>query len=282
MPTPIKLVVFTLAAMCGISCSFVRLSGQVVAAAPVPPPAARDLPLEAAEDWVGRALFLRGFPGGDDLEYDRQGHLTVQTKPTDWTLAAMDVSSVSHKSPEILEFTGVRVAIRYNADQHTFERHPMKNEKVRLELAIDNNPKAVNAALTNIFSVGIDVALQRSMPSYWLHYFIPATDWPDALKGQVIVAAATLLPPDVQAPQPEKVREPVYTAEAKQDRVRGTVTLRVVVDTTGRPQRVTVRSPLGYGLDARAAEGILEDHFKPGTKAGTPAAVEMIINQIYE
>ncbi len=234
-----------------------------------------------AENWVGRALILRGFPAGDELKYDTAGHLLGEGKVTDWTLAGFELQKASRRGDGELQLDGVRVAIRFNPDQHAFERHPQKAEAVRVLLP-DQTPQQVAAALPAIFSVGIDPALQRSMPPYWSHYFIPGLAWDDALAGQTVLGVGAKMPEGVVYPVAEKKPEPGYTTQATLDHVHGTVQLQIDVDAAGEPRRIVVRQPLGYGLDAKTVEAIAKYRFKPGTLNGAAVAVRMTVNQGFD
>ncbi len=248
-----------------------------------PPPAASDAALDAASAIIGRAAILRGFYAGSELAFDATGHIHGSPKAVDWTLAAVDVQKLTRRPDGSIQMDGTRVAIRYNPDQHTFDRHPLKGAPIRIELAAPASESAVRAALANIFSIGIDPALQRSMPPLWRHYFLSTLDWgPDSLAGQTILPAAVKVPDQVDYPLLDKKSEPGYTAEAAQDKVKGTVQLRIVVDAEGIPRRIAVRQPLGYGLDERAAEAVGHWRFHPGTRDGKPAAFELLINQAFD
>lgn len=244
--------------------------------------AARDEAVEAATALVGRATILRGFYGGGELRYDAAGKVQGQPKGVDWTLAGMDVQEVSRGSGGEIEMEGVRVAIRYNPDQHTFERHPLKETKVRIEFPAPD-AKQSRETLAAIFSVGIDPALQRSMPPAWKHYFIPATDWgADDLAGKTIVPANVKATPGLEFPVLVKKGEPEFTGEAVKDRVKGTVQLRLVVGVDGVPRRIAIRQPLGYGLDERTVEAAAKYRFQAGTQDGKPVPMEVIVTQSFE
>jgi TonB family protein len=241
-----------------------------------------DPELIAAQGWVGRALILRGFPAGDDLKYTARGELVGPAKVTDWTLAGFELQTVTRRTTGDLQLDGLRVAIRYNSDQHVFERHPQKQGAMRLVLASPAAGK-LDAALGAMFSVGIDPALQRSMPAYWRHYFIPSEEWPaDGLTGQTIFGAGGKAPEGANYPVAEKKPEPGYTPEAIQDHVHGSVQVRVDVDASGTPQRVVIRQPLGYGLDAKTVAAVERYRFQPGVLEGSPVAVEVTVNQSFE
>src|SRR5271156_2327505 len=93
---------------------------------------AEDKTVAAAETLIGKALFLRGFYLQNTLDYDAAGKVSGVPKGGDWTLAAVNVLKVERRSAAEIELDGVRVAIRYNADAHEFQRHPLNDEKMRL------------------------------------------------------------------------------------------------------------------------------------------------------
>jgi len=266
------------------------LSGRAMATRRLPgiqaSPAPRDPALEGAEALVGRALFLRGFYGGNDLTYDVLGHVKGDPKLVDWTLAGVDVQKVTRRGAGVgageLELDGLRVAMRYNPEQHIFERHPQKDEKLRIVLAVNAEARGLQGALATIFAVGIDPALQRSMPAYWRHYFSPQLKWPDDdLTGQTIIPSNAPAG-GLEFPVAEKRPEPDFTSQARLDKVKGLVQMRVTVGTDGQPRRIAIRQPLGYGLDAKTAENLAKYRFRPGMRDGKPVAVEVIVNQLYD
>jgi TonB family protein len=78
---------------------------------------------------------------------------------------------------------------------------------------------------------------------------------------------------DVKAPVVIRRVEPVYTAEARQNRVSGIVIVEVVIDTTGRVRNVQILKPLPSGLDQAAVDAVKQWEFKPGTLNGSPVPV---------
>ena len=258
------------------------VQGQA-ATAPSPPAPARDLALEGAETLIGRAIFLRGGYSGGELAYDALGHVKGEPKQLDWTLSAANIERVSRRSARELELDGTRVAMRYNPEQHIFERHPQKDQKVKIVLAVNDAARGLQGALATIFAVGIDPGLQRAMPPYWRHYFSPSLAWPnDDLTGKQVLPANTLQGNGVEFPVLEKKAEPEFTFEARADKVRGLVQLRLTVGVDGLPRHISIKQPLGYGLDQKAVEAATKYRFRPGTKNGAPIAMEMLINQTFD
>ena len=247
--------------------------------AQTPPPVETDPTILAAQAWIGRALILRGAYLGTELDFDAAGHPKGSPKTADWTLAGMDLEKVSKRPTGELQLEGTRVAIGYNQTAHVFERHPLKEEHLRVTIPAHD----VEAELHAVFSQGMDPAFERSLPTYWSHYFLPQLEWPaDSLKGQVILGANGKVPADLTQPQPEKKPQPEMTPEARAGRIKGTVQAVLVVDPSGAPARIVLRQPLGWGLDARVADALSRYRFKPGVEAGKPVAVEVIFNQSFD
>jgi len=255
-----------------------------------------DSAVQVAEPYIGRALFLRCFCAENTLTFDPQGQPSGPIKTLDWTLAAVNITKVDRKAPGQIELDGVRVAIRYNPDNHEFQRHPQNDEKVRITLADTAGPQQLQHALDAIFSQGIDPALQRSMPDFWRHYFDPLLPWPtDDLSPQTIYipgpANLRLSPDGARTLTGSKDDPPVSTATishhtdigltpaAERDHVRGQVVLRVIVDTEGKPRRIRIERPLGYGLDERAVEATLKARFKPATLSGVPVPSVLLLGE---
>ena len=140
----------------------------------------------AAQALVGKALFLRGFYLTNDLNYDAEGRVLGSPKVGDWTLAAVNVLKVERPGSGEIELDGVRVAIRYNADVHEFQRHPLNDEKMRLIVKDSGDARQLEAAFAAMFAIGIDPGLQRATGLLG-HYFDPALAWPqDALSRQTV------------------------------------------------------------------------------------------------
>lgn len=78
---------------------------------------------------------------------------------------------------------------------------------------------------------------------------------------------------DVMAPLQIYKVEPEYTDLARTDKVQGTVTLSLVVDEQGVPQRVKVVRGLGDGLDEKAVDAVTRSRFRPGMENGKAVSV---------
>ncbi len=84
---------------------------------------------------------------------------------------------------------------------------------------------------------------------------------------------------------PRVVREvkPVYTPEAMQAKIQGTVWMRVVVLASGDVGEVTVSQSLDeeHGLDQQAVNATRQWKFEPGTREGKPVPVEVTIEMTF-
>jgi len=84
---------------------------------------------------------------------------------------------------------------------------------------------------------------------------------------------------DVKPPVLVKRVNAVYTKEAIQQRIQGSVLLDVVVRSDGKVGDVTIVKSLDkvYGLDDEAVKAVKQYEFKPGTKDDKPVAVRVQI-----
>ena len=80
---------------------------------------------------------------------------------------------------------------------------------------------------------------------------------------------------------PTLVKEvrPIYTDEARRQRIQGDVILEIVVRSDGSVGSIRVRRSLGGGLDARAIEAVRQWRFNPARRHGSPVdvAVEVAV-----
>lgn len=75
---------------------------------------------------------------------------------------------------------------------------------------------------------------------------------------------------------------PVYTAEARQLKIEGDVTLQVRFSAAGQVEVLRVVSGLGHGLDEQARIAAEHIRFKPATKAGRPVDEVSIIHVTFQ
>jgi protein TonB len=75
-------------------------------------------------------------------------------------------------------------------------------------------------------------------------------------------------------------REPEYSKSARDARFQGSVTLGLIIDSTGHPVHLRVTQGAGLGLDEKALEAVSQWRFKPGMKDGQPVGVvvQVVVN----
>jgi len=76
--------------------------------------------------------------------------------------------------------------------------------------------------------------------------------------------------------------KPVYTAEARNLKLEGQVSLEVVFLSTGSVRILRVVHGLGHGLDEAAESAALQVRFKPATRAGVPVDANATIHITFE
>lgn len=104
------------------------------------------------------------------------------------------------------------------------------------------------------------------------------TQQPAAAKPVEAAAAA-----QVKAPKVIFKPKPVYTAEAIQKHVEGTVTVHIRVLPNGSVEFLGVVNGLGYGLDDSARKAVLATKFEPATdSSGHPVAWDGIVNVAFQ
>lgn len=92
--------------------------------------------------------------------------------------------------------------------------------------------------------------------------------------------AITLQPQEVSRSTPPRVIhkvDPMYTQEALDAKLEGTVVLGCTVGTDGVPTDISVRRRLAKGLDEKAVECSQAWRFKPGTHDGEPIPVHATV-----
>ena len=74
--------------------------------------------------------------------------------------------------------------------------------------------------------------------------------------------------------------EPSYTAEAREQKIQGTVMLKLEIDRKGAAQNIHVERSLDAGLDAQAVKAVSTWRFGPARKNGKPVrcAATILVN----
>lgn len=81
----------------------------------------------------------------------------------------------------------------------------------------------------------------------------------------------------VQPPKLLQRFDPEFSEPARAVRYQGTMTLGLILDKEGVPQKLQILSPLGCGLDLKAIQAVSAWRFQPATKDGEPVAVKIAV-----
>jgi TonB family protein len=68
--------------------------------------------------------------------------------------------------------------------------------------------------------------------------------------------------------------EPEYSEEARVAKIQGTVVLTVVIGVDGHAADITLVRSIGFGLDEKALDAIMQWQFQPGAQNGLPVPVQ--------
>jgi protein TonB len=82
----------------------------------------------------------------------------------------------------------------------------------------------------------------------------------------------------VSAPVVIHTVAPDFTEDARRANFQGNVSIRLIVDSQGNPQDVTLVSHLGMGLEEKAIEAVRQYKFKPAMFQGHPVSVQIVID----
>jgi TonB family protein len=254
----------------------------------------------------GQILALRHSFTARSQEYDSHGNPLTQGSEGSWTVyGRIGVTKVT-VSADRLQLEGYQVM--FASDKKGDPLRPLqKHDKhdnlkiaIRLDQALASEDEAV-AVLGRVFALTPQEVVRSSL-SLWRSYLAqqlnvspaPGSEIkPDAgaqdksldmaRTGFEIITDATgrekvfRIGKEVVAPRPQFTPEPEYSAIARKQRVQGTVTLDVVIDSTGKVRNVRLVHPMGMGLDEAAAETVSTWRFAPATRDGQPVPVALNI-----
>jgi len=82
----------------------------------------------------------------------------------------------------------------------------------------------------------------------------------------------------VSAPQLVHSVDPDFTDDARRANYQGTVSIELIVDSSGNPQDIRIVRHLGMGLDQKAIDAVRQYKFRPAMYQGHPVSVQMVIN----
>jgi TonB family protein len=100
---------------------------------------------------------------------------------------------------------------------------------------------------------------------------------PPTVQAKAAVAAPALTPAEILSKP-----VPIYTQEARTQKIEGEVLLEVVFEATGKIHVVKVVRGLGHGLDDAAVHAAEQMRFKPAMKDGQPADSTALVHIIFQ
>jgi TonB family protein len=239
---------------------------------------ANDLQDQLNSEYKGKNLLLRGFYSGDNLAYDQNGDLRVVDNPGSWTLAEVQIESISVTTLGV-DILGDRLGVLYTAENPGL----IKVRKLKIHIDANTQPE-LNVILPKIF-IDPKEELRPLVPDYW-KYFMAGTDlksrksaWENDLrKSPVRVFKAKDFPAgELKPPRAVSAPDPKYTLEAASRHIEGTAALSLVVDTKGAASDVAIIRPIGLGLDEQAVIAVKKWHFQPAMRNGEGVPVEVNI-----
>jgi TonB family protein len=129
-------------------------------------------------------------------------------------------------------------------------------------------------------SVTISFVLPNDAPPPDSSYALSDDDFNKEVDARVAAGnlLRSLLGPGVTPPKILHTTDPVYSQEARDARVQGTVLLRMILEADGVPGGIHVSRGMGHGLDEKAIEAVRAWKFAPATKDGKPVAVVVNID----
>lgn len=69
--------------------------------------------------------------------------------------------------------------------------------------------------------------------------------------------------------------DPMYSEEARQNKIQGSVVLWLLVGADGKPSNIKVSRSVGHGLDQEAIDAVKKWTFEPATIGGKPVPVQI-------
>jgi TonB family protein len=260
-----------------------------------------------------KPLYLRGFWQEDGLHFDSAGNLIGRSRTLPFTLCGIEITVVDLKSKSLL-LEGRRVGLQFDKDTPqrivlvTGSPHSGFDEEVRIEIDAPPNGDygpALDAIFTDDLASFIP-SLRFAWQFYATRHFLHGSPTPNLKPEQPIAPApdpkadqpTAPLPAPAPDPKPEqpaappaakstegkvlpprliKSVPPEFNEYARINRMGGTCLINLVVDKEGRPSRVKILRPIGFGLDEQALRAVEQYVFTPATMDGQPVAVELNI-----
>ncbi|MBB5342148.1 energy transducer TonB [Tunturibacter empetritectus] len=233
----------------------------------------------------GKPLYLRGLWREDKLHFDSQGALIGNSSTVTFTVCGFDLKSVKLKSDKLI-LEGPRVGLELADDKQT---RVQLDFPMHIEIAASPSGD-YGPALDAVFVDGLD-KLVPSMPVYWKSYaeknFLPPSSaaTPTAPSANSDSQSPNTTPRKIAgAISPPKLVSsvmPNYNSVAKDKKYGGSVLMNFWVGSDGKISHLSVRRPLGLGMDEDAMAAVERYVFKPAMENGKPVTVELNIETAF-
>jgi TonB family protein len=263
-------------------------------------PVANDgAPLDLQSDYVNKVLRLRRFYKGDHLSFAADGTLVGIARIGPWTLdgqiLVQDIEFIGQNldiqgrrlslvfdkknkpSRDVIEFMDDSIA---NVEERKKIEEDFLNRNVEIEIKLGSGEMQdsdIKSAMDAVF-VTPEESMADLVPEYWREYFERQEGRPITV-GRTTPTPYLVMPGVVSAPHALYTPEPEFSEDARRAKYQGTVTLSLIVDTTGKVVDVRITTPLGMGLDEKAVEAIRKWKFEPA-KIGDDAVPVQIAVEI--
>ena len=247
----------------------------------VPTSHAQSTESELKSQLAHKPLYLRGLWRNDDLHFDSGGKLIGDSDATSFTLSGIEVVKVKLEKDR-LQLRCRRVGLEL--DGSTPKRVPLRvgtlwsshEEEVKIDVAAPASHD-YGSVLDAIFVDNI-ADLMPSLPPWWQPYahkhFLTASVSYDPYAASSSDALARY-GHEVVLPAPVNNTEPEFNTYAKLLMFKGTALIHMTIDKSGAPSKLSIKRPLGLGLDEQAIEAVRNWLFIPATRNGRPLSVEV-------
>lgn len=232
-----------------------------------------------------KPLYLRGLWRENKLDFDSNGAAIGKPNTVTFTVCGFDLKSVKLEADKLI-LEGPRIGLELADNKQ--KRVPL-DSSIHIEIAASPSGD-YGPALDAVFVDGLD-KLVPSMPFYWKSYaeknFLPPSSAaspasssanPDSPSpGSKLKKLTSAITP----PKLVSSVEPNYNSVAKDKKYSGTVLINLWVGSDGKISRLSVRRPLGLGMDEDAMAAVARYVFTPAMENGKPVTFELNIETAF-
>jgi TonB family protein len=278
---------------------------------------ASDLDRKLQDNYLHKIFVLRGFYPDSKLHYDSTGALAggMPGDWTTDGLVRIDEIRVSGDTLKIkaerLLVISSKQGLQIAGKDLLKKEKDAKKREVELDARVmsgDLTEDQANAILSGIFLNSQD-SFVDAVPEYWKPCIADglsgknsncslssemseAPGMTNPSRGQASTASAPSQGHDagatkargvfrvgggVKPPRAVYQPEPEFTEIARKVKYQGVMTMALIVDENGLPQKISVQSPLGAGLDEKALHAVESWKFQPAQKDGHPVPVAIAV-----